>query len=130
MANETQPAFDLKSTYVHLEAGGGALPEKVGDDFWVRIADRPYDGMRLVAVIHMTGDAQTWEMHPKGDELLFLLSGTIDLVLREADGERVVELHPGAACVVPSGTWHRQIVRTPGDLLFITPGEGTEHRPL
>ena len=44
-------------------------------------------------------------MHPEGDELLLLLSGAIDLILQTGDRERVVELRPGAACIVPRGVW-------------------------
>ena len=38
-------------------------------------------------------------------------------------------LQPGTACVVPRGTWHRQIVHQPAELLAITYGKGTQHRP-
>ena len=47
-----------------------------------------------------------------------------------ADGERVLELRPGAACVVPRATWHRQRVREAGSLLGVTFGRGTQHRPV
>jgi hypothetical protein len=26
--------------------------------------------------------------------------------------------------------WHRAIIHEPGDMLFITRGEGTQHRPV
>ncbi len=68
-------------------------------------------------------------MHPAGDELLVLLSGAIDVVLETDAGNRVVELTEGTSCLVPRGTWHRQI-RTPGRELAITYGKGTQHRPL
>ena len=35
-------------------------------------------------------------------------------------GERVLN---------PPGVWHTADVHEPGDALFITPGEGTEHKP-
>ena len=130
MALPARAAFDLNSTYIHLETGGGATPEEVGDDFWMRIASRPYEGMRLVAVIHLDGDSRTWEIHPQGDELLYLLSGALDVAMQDGEGEQLTELRPGTACLVPQGTWHRLIVRTPGDLLFITPGAGTQQRPV
>jgi hypothetical protein len=31
---------------------------------------------------------------------------------------------------VPRNTWHRALVKKPGKLMFITPGAGTEHRPV
>lgn len=44
-------------------------------------------------------------------------------------GGRLVALEAGQTCIVPRGVWHRAVVRTPGDTLHITPGEGTQHRP-
>ena len=126
----TPPAFDLIDTYVHLEEGGGAVPEEVGADFWQTIGARDYDGRRLVCFFQLTDDSSTWEMHPAGDELVYLLSGAVDLVLQETEGNRVVELRKRAACIVPRGVWHRQVVRKPSDLLLITPGAGTQHRHL
>ena len=49
-------------------------------------------------------------MHPAGEEVVYLLSGAIDLVLDGADGERIVPLRDGEAYIVPRGTWHRAVV--------------------
>jgi len=69
-------------------------------------------------------------MHPAGDELVYLLEGAVDMVLDEGDGERVVELRGRSAVLVPAGAWHRAIVHEPGDVLHITRGHGTQHRPV
>ncbi len=69
------------------------------------------------------------EMHPDGDEVLFLISGRIDVVLEEDGAETIVEVGPGQAVVVPRGVWHRVLLREPGQLLHITPGPGGEWRP-
>ncbi|WP_044989003.1 cupin domain-containing protein [Sorangium cellulosum] len=140
MANPTQPGFDLRSTYLHLADGGDALPIEVRPTFWQelmsgdseaadirRITD---EGGWLVIRYPLTEDTPQWEMHPAGDEILVLLSGASDVVLEEQGGERVVALLAGAACKVPQGAWHRILVREPGDLLSITYGKGTQHRPL
>jgi hypothetical protein len=51
--------------------------------------------------------------------------------VQELDGvEHVVALRPGQAVVNPAGVWHTSRVHEPGLALFITPGEGTEGRPL
>ena len=84
---------------------------------------------RLTAVFPMTEDWPHWECHAAGDEPVFCLSGALDLVLDLPEGERVVALGPGKGVLVPAGIWHRGVVREPGDCLFVTPGEGTEHRP-
>jgi mannose-6-phosphate isomerase-like protein (cupin superfamily) len=67
-------------------------------------------------------------MHPDGDEMLFLLSGSIDVVLDHGQEEEVITLTEGRMCIVPRNVWHRQLVRETGDLLFATPGPSTEHR--
>jgi len=125
-----RPAFDLATTYVQLDDGPQAFAVEVDDEFWQTIARRPdLRGGRLVGTYHNAQDWDIWEMHPAGDEVVCLLSGAIDVVLDELDGERVVELEAGRTCIVPRGVWHRAIVREPGDTLHITRGEGTQHRP-
>ena len=71
----------------------------------------------------------SWERHPAGEELVFLISGHVDLI-QDLDGEEHrIELHAGDAVLNPPGVWHTSDVYEPGDALFITPGQGTEHRP-
>jgi mannose-6-phosphate isomerase-like protein (cupin superfamily) len=77
------------------------------------------------------GERDEWELHPDQDELLYLVEGATDVLLRDdpgdASGERVIPLVGGAACLVPRGTWHRQVVREPSLLLFLSPD--SVHRP-
>lgn len=132
-------AFDLKTTYLHLEDGAGATPIPVSDDFWETI-DRRTDiaGGRLVTAFRFTEDWPHWERHPAGDEVIVQLEGAMDLVLDmngAMDGamdaaEHKVPLRGRAAVIVPQGVWHRAVVLEPTDALFITRGDGTEHRPL
>ena len=65
-----------------------------------------------------------------GDEILTLLSGELELVLDVPGGEQRATIKPGETFIVPKGVWHRGIVRAPGRLMFITPGAGTEHKPV
>jgi len=125
-----RPTFDLATTYVQLDDGPQAFAVEVDDEFWQTIDRRPdLQGGRLVGTYHNARDWDIWEMHPAGDEVVCLLSGAIDVVLDEADGERVVPLEAGQTCIVPRGVWHRAIVLEAGDTLNITRGEGTQHRP-
>lgn len=62
------------------------------------------------------------EMHPDGDELLYLVEGAVDLVLDTENGDRCVSLQPGEAFVVPRGVWHRVVVKEACCLLYFTPG--------
>lgn len=68
----------------------------------------------------------TWEIHPKGDELVYLLSGDTDFVLWVDGAEQTIRVNePGSYVVVPANTWHTARPHTETSMLFITPGEGT-----
>jgi mannose-6-phosphate isomerase-like protein (cupin superfamily) len=90
-----------------------------------------FDGRRVGHVVVDTdGDRDEWEMHPTRDEFLYLVAGAIDVILRDdpdREEERRIELRAGGACVVPKGTWHRQVVLAPCKMLFVSPE--TLHRP-
>jgi len=68
------------------------------------------------------------EMHPEGDEFIYLISGAISVVLEEHP-QRIEDMQPGECFIVPRGIWHRLLIRTPCQLLFITPGPRNEYRP-
>jgi mannose-6-phosphate isomerase-like protein (cupin superfamily) len=68
------------------------------------------------------------EMHPEADEVLFLVSGAVDVVLQNADAERTIALEAGQAAIVPRGVWHRLVMRHPGRLLFINSRTGMQSR--
>jgi mannose-6-phosphate isomerase-like protein (cupin superfamily) len=88
------------------------------------------DGL-TVGAPELTGDApHDGEMHPDGDELLYLISGAVTLILELADGDRLVDLGAGDAVVVPKGVWHKITMREPGRLIHITPGPNGGARPL
>jgi mannose-6-phosphate isomerase-like protein (cupin superfamily) len=70
------------------------------------------------------------EMHPDGDELLYLISGAVTVTLELQGGDSLVELSAGDADVVPKGVWHQITMREPGELIHITPGPHGDARPL
>ncbi|HXJ33098.1 MAG TPA: cupin domain-containing protein [Candidatus Eisenbacteria bacterium] len=124
-------AFDIVDTYVHLADGPEAVPVPVGPDFWATI-DRRSDlhrGRLVTAYRFEPGKWNHWEMHPAGDEIVCQFSGAMDLVLEMGRDERTVELRGRSAFIIPRGVWHSAIVHAPSEALFITRGEGTEHRP-
>jgi mannose-6-phosphate isomerase-like protein (cupin superfamily) len=69
-------------------------------------------------------------MHPDGDELLYLISGAVSVVLELSDATKTLEVGPGQAVIVPKGVWHRVLIHEPSQLVHLTPGPGGEHRPL
>jgi mannose-6-phosphate isomerase-like protein (cupin superfamily) len=94
--------------------------------------DRDFNGFRdctLVAAHRFERDWPSWEMHPAGDEIVVLLSGAATFVLDEGGSKRQVTLSkPGDFVIVPKATWHTARITQPASMLFVTPGEGTQHR--
>ena len=88
------------------------------------------DGYSVGAPVITQDPPHAGEMHPDGDELLFVVSGRFDVTLELDAGSRVLELRPGDALVVPRGVWHLVTMRESGQLVHITPGPGGNHRPL
>jgi len=124
----TKP-FDPARIYVQLLDDGRAVPIEVGPTFWQTTVNDHVEG-RMAFAFHFDRDSGTWEKHPEGEEFVYLLSGAIDFVLERPGGDEVVSLRAGSAYLVPRNVWHRQIVRAPGDVLFVTAGKGTQHRPV
>jgi mannose-6-phosphate isomerase-like protein (cupin superfamily) len=124
-------AFDPLARFVHLPDGPGATLLEVTPDFWRKLEARSdLAGGRLVSAYRFDADWTSWERHPEGDELVFLLSGAMDFVVEDGGRERTVALRGRAALVVPRGLWHTARVLEPSEALFVTRGDGTEHRPL
>jgi mannose-6-phosphate isomerase-like protein (cupin superfamily) len=91
-------------------------------------APQRIDGFTVGAPM-LTGNApHDGEMHPDGDELLYLVSGAVTVRMELPEGERTIDLEAGQALVVPQGTWHRINLREPGTLIHVTPGPNGHHR--
>ncbi len=130
-------AFALDQTFIHLGLGVRALPLpgfSFTPDYLARyteMSDSDGDEGRLVCIVLPGRHVRdSWERHPAGEEVVFLMSGRVDLVQEIDGGEHVVELHAGEAAINPPNVWHTARVHEPGRALFITPGRGTEHKPL
>lgn len=87
------------------------------------------DGM-TVGIVTMTQDApHRGEVHPDGDEILYVISGRIR-VTGDSEPEAALELGPGEACIIPKGEWHLVSLIEPTQLIHITPGPNGDYRPL
>jgi len=69
------------------------------------------------------------EMHPDGDELLYLISGRVRVTL-ETDPVEIVEIAPGDGLIVPKGIWHTVDIVEPSQIVYVTPGPNNKFRPL
>ncbi|MFO1012452.1 MAG: cupin domain-containing protein [Caulobacteraceae bacterium] len=124
------PRFDLETTFLGLSGDGEVTQMPVGPDFWPTMDRNPNMRATLVSFGTGEGDWPHWEMHPKGDEVLVLVEGSLTLILDEAGVERRQDMTAGQTLVVPKGAWHRAIGQRGVKMLFITYGEGTQHRPV
>lgn len=87
------------------------------------------DGM-TIGIVTMVHDApHRGEVHPDGDEILYVISGRLR-VTGESEPNAAIELGAGDACIVPKGEWHRVRVLEKTQLIHITPGPNGDHRPL
>lgn len=87
------------------------------------------DGM-TVGIVTLTEDApHGGEVHPDGDELLYVISGRVRVICESDPGGELI-LGPGEACIVPRGEWHKVSILEETQLLHVTPGPNGEHRPL
>jgi len=70
-------------------------------------------------------------MHPHGDEVVMLMSGKVSLVLTESLEEKHIELtEQGEFFIIPKGVWHTAKTHCKTQLLFITPGQDTQQKPI
>ncbi|MET0416840.1 MAG: cupin domain-containing protein [Actinoplanes sp.] len=59
-----------------------------------------------VRIAHTRGE-HVWHVHEHTDEFFLVLDGRFDIALRDAAGERTVELRQGDVFVVPKGVEHK-----------------------
>lgn len=135
MSETKATARDLRTHPVHLGLGATVLPQPAFADMaWYQAyAERTAaDGVegRLVSLYDFSESWDSWEMHPLGDELVVCLAGTITLIQQRADGSFHSEtLSDGEFIINPAGTWHTADVAGQATALFVTAGQGTQHRP-
>lgn len=131
--SETIGPFQATDTYIHLGPDGTPVPLTVTPTFWQELASGAFSGLgpgRLVSTYEFGDNWPSWERHPAGEEVVVLMSGAMDLILALDGGDRVVPMSkPGQVVIVPRGAWHTANVAQRAMALFITAGEGTEHRP-
>ena len=123
----------IDETYVALDDASGARPLPVTPEFWnALMSGRLGEMSRMISFSAFDGAWTTWEKHPAGEEVVLLLEGEVELRLDEQGGtESRVRLDaPGSYVLVPRDTWHTARAVRPSRMLFVTPGRGTQHRPV
>ena len=129
MATDPGP-YDIDETRAILRPDGRAVPKDATPRFYEEL-DAEFDGFAghvLVSRHSFDRPWAGWEMHPQGDEIVYLVDGAVDFVFRRDGTEDVVAVRaPGSYVIVPQNTWHTARPHGPTTMLFITPGEGTQH---
>jgi mannose-6-phosphate isomerase-like protein (cupin superfamily) len=137
MADDT---IDLLKNYMLLEPDGTAVVLPGGGEFWRQLmsGDATDPGIRklmgsekgrLLSALSMAADWTNWEMHPAGDEILFMLEGKATFILDLSGEFKEIALRAGRLLLIPQGVWHTAKVSETSRLLAITVGAGTQHRP-
>jgi mannose-6-phosphate isomerase-like protein (cupin superfamily) len=121
----------IEQDFIVLSPEKKASIEHADKALYERI-DRTYNnfiGHELISSHAFDSDWSSWEVHPHGDEIVLLISGEVEFVLEAASGEKRVTLkEQGEYLVVRKGVWHTARTRCKSKLLFITPGQGTQHK--
>jgi mannose-6-phosphate isomerase-like protein (cupin superfamily) len=94
------------------------------------------DGYTIGVIPNLDGPSpHQGELHPDGDELLYLVSGAIEVILDDGDEETIgtetsIVLRGGDAFIVPRGVWHQINVIEPAYFVHVTPGPNGGARHL
>ena len=125
----------IQTNPIHLGLGATSEPQPTftGMEWYAGYSERSAaDGIegRLVSMFDFSESWDSWEMHPKGSEVVLCTAGEMTLV-QQIEGENVrTTLGPGDYAINPPGVWHTAEVTTSATGVFITAGLGTQHRPL
>ena len=124
----------LSENWIHL--GLGATAEVLSpftdlswyEDYGTKTASDGAEG-RLVAMHSFTESWDVWEMHPVGAEVVICTTGSLELIQETPDGERRITLSEGEYAINGPGVWHTADIAKSATAIFITAGQGTEHKP-
>jgi len=116
--------FDPVVHVVGLDSGFTAskLPERPDPPV-------PFSGVTFGVATMSENSPHSGEMHPDGDEILYLISGRVKIVFLD-DDEEDADVRPGDGLVVPKGVWHRVDIIEPSQIVYLTPGPNNQFRPL
>ena len=116
--------FDTNSQSIAVDHAFSATAIPVQGD-----PPMPVDGAIFGVAAMSENSPHAGERHPDGDEILYLISGRVRIVLLESDDDDI-ELSAGDGLLVPKGVWHRVDILEPSRIVYLTPGPNGEHRPL
>lgn len=113
---------DLSQIYLLLGKDGDIETLEGGDKFWSKSGEE-LDKIGedwLITEFESTEDWQSLEMHPNGEEIVYLLSGAADLILEKEGFQKTFELRGKGLVIVPRKTWHTAKIFEACNFLIIT----------
>lgn len=122
---------NIQKDFVVLSPDMNATPVANTPEVYERldIEFENFKGHELISCLTFTENWPSWETHPNGDEVVVLLSGSVTFILEVEGIHKQVQLSKvGEFVIVPKGTWHTAHIVEKAQMLFITPGEGTQNK--
>ncbi|MEN0038157.1 MAG: cupin [Cellvibrio sp.] len=123
----------IEQDFVVLRPDKTASIEPADSTLYERL-DKTYgdfSGHELISCYEFDSDWTSWEIHPHGDEVVVLMSGEVSFILQMEEGETSIKLsEQGQYVIVPKGIWHTAKTAVKSKLLFITPGQATQHKMI
>ena len=126
--------YRLSDQFIHLGLGATAVPQPPFDGMaWYEGYGARHDADgpegRLVSMYEFTESWDSWEMHPAGSEVVICTAGSMTLTQEYPDGRiHTVTIGPGEYAINAPGVWHTADIDRTASAIFITAGEGTQHR--
>nr|CAA6806210.1 MAG: Cupin [uncultured Thiotrichaceae bacterium] len=123
--------FSIEKQFVVMSPDKSASIEALDSSLYQRLNDNyaGFKGHELICCYEFNKDWGNWEIHPKGDEIVVLLSGNAEFVIELETEQRSVTLeNMGDYAIIPKKTWYTIRTQTKTKILFISPCEGTESK--
>lgn len=90
MSRTTGP-YNVATTYARLKPDASAEAIPVSESFWQDLGAGKFGSFENEFLVTTQSFAQNWpvwEMHPKGEEIVILLSGDMDLILEKKNWQQ------------------------------------------
>ncbi len=124
--------IDLSQTYTLLHPTGDVEKVKGGDQFWKtpRLNHDRIGTHWLFSEHYYANDWEEWKMHPAGDEIIYLLDGSIDVIIDQAKLTNTIKLRTNGVVTIPRQNWYTVKVYSPCHILNISRELNTKHRKI
>jgi mannose-6-phosphate isomerase-like protein (cupin superfamily) len=125
----------MHETFIHILKGNAITHS----------ADRSVKGICSLFFFHLTQPNDThpnhWEIHPDGDELLFVTKGEVEIEMVTQiyncedtvpgnSAKEMATLRDGELLIVPKAHWHRIILKKETNLVVATFGGDSKMAPV